>query len=133
MVNAHAVDQAALVQIEQQRVRGFEHVLKLDAHAGQFGHFKKTAPVDLFGRVAPPAEPVMLAREQGLQRCRPSRFRALQPASSRSIAPRPCPAGGQAREFGVHRRRRVGCSRRQGRATPENKGRAPAGPPGFPR
>ena len=68
MVDAQAIDAAALGEPADQAVRRLEHRAVLDADAGEVGDLEEAPVVDLVRRHAPVGEPVVLALEQAMQR-----------------------------------------------------------------
>ena len=67
MIDAHALHAALFRQARDQRMRRLEHLLVLDAHAGEVGDLEEAPVIDLVGGDAPEREPIVLSLEEVMQ------------------------------------------------------------------
>lgn len=67
VIDAQAIEQTVLEQLEDLAVHGLEHLAALDPQADQFADVEETAPVDVVRRGAPTGQAVVLRLEQAVQ------------------------------------------------------------------
>src|SRR5690606_15174572 len=67
VIDADPVDQALAIKSQHQTMYRIEYRLLLDPQSDQVADLEKTAPVHLFGGVAPPCQAIVLALEQAVQ------------------------------------------------------------------